>query len=186
MIMIQYVQRVTVSIAVVLNMILMTGFTPRASAVTFTPSDPFTVVFPDTQIGTTSSIVGFGASWTAPQAELDLVSSVSVFPPFPSITEGDFSITNTSVSCVTPGLTCTWDLSFTPSAPGTQTTLEFPFITVNFGAETGSVSLLVTLQGAGIDASNVVVALPAALPLFGTGLALIGFIGWRRRHPPAA
>ena len=31
-----------------------------------------------------------------------------------------------------------------------------------------------------------VVPLPAALPLFGTGLAIMGFIGWRRKRRMAA
>ena len=30
-----------------------------------------------------------------------------------------------------------------------------------------------------------VVPLPAALPLYGTGLAVMGFIGWRRRRKAA-
>jgi hypothetical protein len=30
------------------------------------------------------------------------------------------------------------------------------------------------------------VPLPAALPLFGSGLALIGFVGWRRKRKNAA
>ena len=30
------------------------------------------------------------------------------------------------------------------------------------------------------------VPLPAALPLFGTGLAILGFVGWRRKRAAAA
>ena len=33
---------------------------------------------------------------------------------------------------------------------------------------------------------NTPVPLPAGLPLFGTGLALLGFVGWRRKHAAAA
>jgi len=36
------------------------------------------------------------------------------------------------------------------------------------------------------DGSTSVVPLPAALPLFGTGLGIMGFIGWRRKRRMAA
>lgn len=38
----------------------------------------------------------------------------------------------------------------------------------------------------GVTSDPSVVPLPAALPLFGTGLGLLGFIGWRRRRQAAA
>lgn len=37
----------------------------------------------------------------------------------------------------------------------------------------------------GVAASSSVVPVPAALPLFGTGLALMGFFGWRRKRRAA-
>lgn len=36
-----------------------------------------------------------------------------------------------------------------------------------------------------MDTNSTVVPLPAALPLYGTGLAVMGFIGWRRRRKVA-
>ncbi|MHA1166072.1 MAG: PEP-CTERM sorting domain-containing protein [Alphaproteobacteria bacterium] len=38
-----------------------------------------------------------------------------------------------------------------------------------------------------VDATQLnIVPLPAALPLFGTGLGMLGFLGWRRRRKMAA
>jgi len=65
--------------------------------------------------------------------------------------------------------------SFDPNAAG-----EFSFILTV--AETG----LPEFARAAIDVQVGVVPLPAALPLYGTGLALMGFIGWRRRKAATA
>ena len=37
-----------------------------------------------------------------------------------------------------------------------------------------------------VDILNAPIPLPAAFPLFGTGLAVLGFIGWRRKRKAAA
>jgi len=61
-----------------------------------------------------------------------------------------------------------------PNAPGTYT--------INLSAFDGNSLLAAT----SIDVNVGVVPLPAALPLYGTGLALMGFVGWRRRKAATA
>ncbi len=45
---------------------------------------------------------------------------------------------------------------------------------------------LIVFNNLSINTAVSAVPIPAALPLFGTGLALMGFIGWRRRQKAAA
>jgi len=74
---------------------------------------------------------------------------------------------------------------------GTQASLSSvnfnPGNNTGFAQASGSTSLKsLALAGVGSflirDAAISVVPLPAALPLFGTGLAIMGFIGWRRKQ----
>lgn len=64
-----------------------------------------------------------------------------------------------------------WDI-FDPNTPGTYTIALAAFLD---GTEVASTSIDV-----------VATPVPAALPLFGTGLAALGFLGWRRRRKAAA
>jgi hypothetical protein len=65
--------------------------------------------------------------------------------------------------------------SFDPNAAG-----EYSFALIVSDANGGE------LGRSAIDVNVGVVPLPAALPLYGTGLALMGFVGWRRRKAATA
>jgi len=61
----------------------------------------------------------------------------------------------------------------------------FSFIRVTNTSTVNSADLDAA-EGFNVASGVSVVPLPAALPLFGTGLALMGFIGWRRKRKIAA
>ncbi len=51
---------------------------------------------------------------------------------------------------------------------------------------TGGITAIVATGGSGVWAVPSPVPLPAALPLFGSALAMLGIVGWRRRRQAAA
>jgi len=74
-----------------------------------------------------------------------------------------------------PGVTAPMGVtSFDPNAEGQY---SFALIASQGGIELGR---------SAIDVNVSAVPLPAALPLFGTGLAIMGFVGWRRRKVATA
>jgi hypothetical protein len=67
---------------------------------------------------------------------------------------------------------------FDPLSPGPYTqVLDVPFTVTGVDPDA-----LLTLNGTGVSA----VPLPAALPLFATGLGALGLLGWRRKRKAAA
>ncbi|MCP4071902.1 MAG: hypothetical protein GY742_09220 [Hyphomicrobiales bacterium] len=61
------------------------------------------------------------------------------------------------------------------------TTISNQFISPEHGTSTASLYAVFAESGAPPE-----VPIPAALPLFGTGLALMGFVCWRRKRKAAA
>ncbi len=62
----------------------------------------------------------------------------------------------------------------------------FRFILRNYFNGSSSIIGSITLEGSIVALQPSAVPIPAALPLFGTGLALMGFFGWRRKRKPTA
>ena len=52
--------------------------------------------------------------------------------------------------------------------------------------DTSNINIVLTSLSSQVEPTTPVVPLPAALPLFGTGLGIMGFIGWRRKRRMAA
>lgn len=101
---------------------------------------------------------------------------------------GDNSILATTVSGDTP-TTATYTISYSGLFAGitgirleTLTNNLLPFDGPGMYPLNGNFLLSeITLDVSG-DIETSVVPVPAALPLFGTGLAIMGFIGWRRKR----
>jgi len=82
-------------------------------------------------------------------------------------------------SCAT--LSCTVNVRFEPSSPGSfPNTLEafFLYLVLQSG-DTLAARASADLTGFAVPAT---VPLPAALPLFAGGLAIVGLLGWRRKR----
>jgi len=127
----------------------------------------------------------FTVSWSIDSGteSLDSVSVALFGDPAFTFAAGGTTFTPAVANSASFGL----DVEFAPTSPGTVFTDLVLFLNGNFVSEEGQttqVSTGIPLTGEGIEASAV--PLPAALPLFGTGLGLIGFIGWRRRRASKA
>jgi hypothetical protein len=66
---------------------------------------------------------------------------------------------------------------------GSNASLQFLFSEANDAGLLGKASLTISLIGEGIEATT---PLPAALPLFASGLGALGLLGWRRKKKAAA
>ncbi len=71
----------------------------------------------------------------------------------------------------------TYGASFAPLGEGIYNILIGNGV---FGTNNGALDYTMTFTVTGADIS--VVPLPAALPLYGAGIALLGFLGWRRKR----
>ena len=164
------------SFAIVLAVYL--SMAASASAVTFNPTPPQSYDFGDVLIGDTATI-SYSASWYYSSGEsggsaVALVSTSNIF---------GFMIANTSNACESgPNIDCTWDLTFTPYFEG-PSSFHLKGGLITFTSDAGSGALLgISLFGNGISATP----LPAALPLFATGLGAMGLLGWRRKRKAKA
>ena len=90
------------------------------------------------------------------------------------------------VNCPNGSIACTVNFFFSPTIPGPfLETSTFIFIQIDqtgFFPEPHAASL--TLIGTGVAGAET--PLPAALPLFATGLGALGLLGWRRKRKQAA
>jgi hypothetical protein len=87
-------------------------------------------------------------------------------------------------------------VSINPSSPGVLTSLDFSEVLGSFttGAAQTSLTVLYAASGSGTGSVGLSlddffftpVPLPAALPLFASGLAGLGLLGWRRKRKAAA
>ena len=101
----------------------------------------------------------------------------NLLAPFSYVAEGN-PVPPSTNGCFTSNLTCNIDYFFTPISTGLFTTTQEVFFQTSFGGfgET------ITLEGTGVAATPI----PAALPLFATGLGGLGLLGWRRKRKARA
>jgi hypothetical protein len=87
--------------------------------------------------------------------------------------------------CLNTSLTCEFAVSFSPTAIDAGQGFA-----LNFGVLLNSATSIPTIESAyevrGGVAGVPPVPIPAALPLFATGLAALGLLGWRRKRKAAA
>ena len=151
--------------------------------------------FPDVEVGA-SAMLGWG--FTVTPEPLD--TYIGTFGAGPD--SADFSTVQVSNGCNgVAGGTCTFQTTFAPGSVGLKLADELYFIDYEVevtlfddngdpfqSLQSRTVEFPIHVEGTGIPASlpQSAVPLPAALPLYGTGLAVIGFFGWRRRRKAAA
>jgi hypothetical protein len=81
-------------------------------------------------------------------------------------------------NCGVNSLTCVVDVSFAPTTIGSVTDLLVATVSENPGGVTNDIF---SMSGTGVaPVSNT--PLPAALPLFASGLGALGLLGWRRKR----
>jgi len=149
-----------------------------ASAATVT-TDSAAVAFGPQPLGTTSGPFDL----TATANNLDLNASVAAWSVSLSGAQPSaffFNPLPIAGNCAGGSLTCAISITFSPIILGPNTAnLTFQFLEVNAaGSPLAKPSVIVPLSGDGIEATT---PLPAALPLFATGLGALGLFGWRRR-----
>jgi hypothetical protein len=93
---------------------------------------------------------------------------------------------NTCPATLSPSLSCSFEATFSPNALGPRSFAVLYFFNyydpteqLPFGIDSG----LIVLTGTGVAAAT---PLPAALPLFATGLGALGLLGWCRKRKALA
>jgi hypothetical protein len=169
-----HTRRVTAIAAAWILAVVACGPT-RAATLSATPST--TLDFGSVAIGNTSELVlTVTATLDAGDHTAEGWSTFpgSLLPPFSYVDEAD---------CFAGGsLVCTIDFYFSPSAMVLSTStlsIDFTFFPVS-GPQV--ISVTENLLGN----APVATPLPAALPLFATGLGALGLLGWRRKRKSAA
>ena len=80
-------------------------------------------------------------------------------------------------------VTIEYEIFFQPLSTGPKTATFGVTVDTSFFDTQGFLFPLQRTGGAGLDGEGLaVIPLPAALPLYGTGLAVMGFLGWRRKR----
>jgi hypothetical protein len=136
----------------------------RAHAVTITSSHTSPIDFGNVMVGSSANIL-FTTQFFFAAGETINHSSDILDNFF-----GDFTvdILNPAGNCNDPGFICNWNITFAPNVAGFQSSGPWQFLLIGTHQGTSdSVSLL--LQGTGVAA----IPLPAAFPLFGTGLGIM-------------
>jgi hypothetical protein len=149
-------------------------FTSLAPAVSISLNQS-SIVFPDTLVGSSSSVETFTATVQDLGPLFILGWSASVVSPT------DFNFLGFGLGCVTsPRNPCTTDFAFTPQSAGLH---DFTFRMTAVLSDSNFVQTTdLSVSGTGINATP----LPAALPLFASGLGALGLLGWRRKRKAAA
>ena len=133
--------------------------------------------FGSVQVGTISGPISVTATVTLETGWGPLSWSVTP-PPAP------FSLQ--LVNCLDGSFACTVNFFFSPTIPGPflgPSTFLFTQIDQS-GFNTEQHSATLTLIGTGVAVAET--PLPAALPLFATGLGALGLMTWRRKRKQAA
>ena len=134
--------------------------------------------FGNVQVGTTSGPISVTATvileagWVA--------QSWSVTPP-----PAPFSLG--AVNCPDNSIACTVSFFFSPTIPGPffgPSTFLFTQVGQFEFLPPEQHSATLTLTGTGVAGAET--PLPAALPLFATGLGVLGLLGWRRKRKQVA
>jgi hypothetical protein len=156
---------------------------PSANAVSINVSPAGPIDFGPVPLGsTTSAVVITATGITDPNFSpagwavgIDFFASTDPFDfPF------NPNLNNPVGNCLGGNSTCAVDVSFAPLGLGTRTaSVGFTFIESNAAGQTSQFFAEVQLTGVGIEATT---PLPAALPLFASGLGALGLLGWRRKR----
>lgn len=111
---------------------------------------------------------------------LDLTPAYNVAGPFSESTTAPFSVGGVTYSnnCGLATTSCdiTVQVFFNPQSPGPYS----EYLDVNYSISSLDPTASIPLSGTGV------VPLPATLPLFATGLGMLGLLGWRRKRKKAA
>lgn len=150
-----------------------------AQAATLSVNQPFNLNFGNVAVGETSAPINIVFTTTlGPDDIFPAPLELSIFGP----SAPNFSFTNNG--CFAP--VCNIDLSFSPLAVGSTPLAVFLFV-ATFANSIGVVDTInpaqaaFFLSGTGVEAVSQV-PLPAALPLFATGLGLLGLFARRRKQ----
>lgn len=148
-----------------------------ARAVPIVTLTPNPVNFPDTVVGATSTIsVDLAITNVAPEETVQEVTGPFLSPPFDWIWTSD----------CTAALSCTLDVSFSPSSTGNFSDTLLLVLAYLVDNETSFLEAPLDLAGRGISPTSPSgVPLPAALPLFASGLGAMGLLAWRRKRKQA-
>ena len=123
---------------------------------------------------------------TGAAASVEILTGPASFTPIPAIFAPiDFSSGTTSFNSftVTGGEIVGSEFGYSNGFSSLLLNNDFNFLLTADGQQFFALSVTFTrVPTSGVSA----VPLPAALPLFGTGLAFMGFIGWRRKRKLAA
>ena len=148
---------------------------PASAVVLFEPSIPNVVDFGEVEIGTTKTIQ-WSVSWTSD------VTGTTWGSPIEQNGNGPFKATLSSDGCRSPALDCTYDLSFTPEAPGLFERGRIGVLIVreqDEGDNYFTSAYSIETQGTGVAP----IPLPAGLVLV---MSAIGMLGVVRRFGSAA
>lgn len=145
-----------------------------------------------------TNVVHFGpipdyySSGTVPSLPVPVPFPFTIFP-FPAVgdSQGQIPLTADGALCSNfslNGFVCGWSVRqfFTVSNPNDS------YFSLSYSGQTGIIQFGEVFQGhayfvAGFFTSSVeTTPLPAALPLFATGLGALGLLGWRRSRKAAA
>ena len=145
---------------------------PAAAATVDVTPNP--VAFGDVTIGTTDTIQATGTF--TPDPGFSLLTWIIGSPSAPF---SNTILSSPAGNCIN-SLTCVVDISFSPT-----TNDSFSGAIAFTGLETNGLGGFNAAVEA-VPISGMGVSLPAALPLFGTGLGALGLLGWRRKRKARA
>ncbi|MEP3246137.1 MAG: hypothetical protein ABJN40_04980 [Sneathiella sp.] len=134
----------------------------------------FILDFTSTSYGTSNGVFGVGMNYDLPK-----FSNIPLVPYFAHVTFGDDSteVFTLPYSTIQPIFTTLFAIT-------SDTLIK----TIHFADLDGNAltdgSFLIDNLTIGSSTNISAVPLPAALPLYGAGIALMGFIGWRKRRAP--
>ncbi len=147
-----------------------------------------------TYLLTLQDTVPTGVSGTGTLTIVAPLLASNTYTPGPSVTLLDFNINSqdfnvtstftsihTNASAVIDAITV---LAFTPDFSGSLFTGSLTFTYSGPAGAFGSGVINLVATGAGTQ--DATTPLPAALPLFASGIGAFGFVGWRRKRKQAA
>jgi hypothetical protein len=148
---------------------------PYAAAVSLNVNPPGSIDFGPVALFTSSSPITVTATAVLDAGYEPYSWSVSL-----TGTNYDLFPTTTDPAPNCTDITCVVDVRFFPTTTGSKSALLFfSFIEFN-GTSYDFSNYRVPLTGLGVE--RTAAPLPAALPLFATGLGALGLLGWRRKR----
>ena len=142
----------------------------RAHAITFNPPEPSIFEFGDVVIGQSRQI-DWSFSWS------NDIGEAYIHLTYLTGQRGPFHLARNTSGCVTEGGICEYSLTYTPTNEDTSVAIFNDAIFFYDPEHDKSLYYTFVATGSGVNATP----LPAALPLFASGLGAIGVVGWRRK-----